>query len=330
MPHAKIEPEPDQLLLFESMGVDVGKLRSELRGLAAATLSPRTVAAYEDDWRDFRGWCAAAGRKALPASVETVCLYATGCIAAGRRVSTVERRVAGVAAMHRRSGHPVPVGAEVRAVLVGARRKLREVPKRKAVITPEQLRAMSAALAAVGSVRAMRDRAVLVLGFASGMRRSELSGLRLADVLFVDQGVRLTLRQSKTDQEGRGRVVGVWAGRHAQSCPVRVLRAWLRRRGRAEGPLFCVVTREDAAVVGRAMAPRDVGEAVQRAAGLVGLDPAKYGGHSLRASCITAAVEAGASELAIMQRTGHKSVQTLARYVRPASAFRVDPLRKAL
>jgi integrase len=301
----------------------MARLRRLAASYAGSARASATLSAYASDWRDFERWCADAQRRALPASEETVCLYLVARLE-DRRVSTVDRRFAAILDKHRREGAAVPSGQLVRDVMRGARRERGSAVSQKAALRPEDLRRICGLLARRHSAGALRDRALLLLGFAAGMRRSEIVALDLADVQFRRRGVLLRIRRSKTDQEGRGRDVGVFSGSRAQSCPVRALKAWLYVRGRAPGALF----------PGRGasghLVPAMVGQVVKKGVRLIGLDPAGYGAHSLRAGFVTAAAEAGMPETLIMQRTGHRSVQTVAKYVRPASVFSVDALARAL
>jgi integrase len=194
-------------------------------------------------------------------------------------------------------------------------------------LLPEQLLDISRVLD-VSTPQGARDRAIMVLGFATGVRRSELAALELSDVKFAQKGLRVLIRRSMTDQVAEGREICVFPGRRAETCPVRVLRAWLRFRGKDEGPLF---TRLD--TLASALLPltgHSIRSIVQRCAELTGLDPRDYGGHSLRAGMITAAALNGAPDALVMQRSGHKSVTVYQRYVRQAKAFAFDPLAKAL
>jgi integrase len=175
-----------------------------------------------------------------------------------------------------------------------------------------------------------RDRALLLLGFASSLRRSELAALQLADVDEVAQGLVIRLGRSKTDQAGVGREIGVHRGARGVSCPARALRLWLCDRGDWPGPLFCFVDRKTGAIARRPMSGESIALAVKAACARVGLDVAKYSGHSLRAGCATACSANHADALAIMQRTGHKSVEMVGRYVRHGSLFAVDPLAGVL
>lgn len=183
---------------------------------------------------------------------------------------------------------------------------------------PSQLRAASGALPA--SLLGKRDRALLLLGFAGAFRRSELAGLEVRDLAFAEDGLEVTLRRSKTDQEGKGSKKGIPYGSDPKTCPVRAVRAWLEASGIAEGPVFREVTRHGH-VEAAPLSGRSIARVVKRSAEAAGLDPAGFSGHSLRAGLATAAAKAGKSTHAIMRQTGHKSADMVARYVREASLF---------
>jgi integrase len=170
----------------------------------------------------------------------------------------------------------------------------------KAPAVTAELRAMVAALP--GDLRGARDRALLLVGFAAALRRSELVALDRCDVAETAEGLVVTLRRSKTDQEGQSRKIGVPYGSNPATCPVRALRAWTEIAGVVDGPLFVTVDRSGRPGTARA-SDRAVARAVQRAAQGAGLDRARYAGHSLRAGLATSAAAAGASERSIMAQT---------------------------
>jgi len=329
MPRVDERLPAEQLCLFEMGGVDVRRLRLTAARWMENGRSVATKKAYAIGWADFEGWCRSAGRATLPALEETVQLYAVHCLEAGRALATVQQRLASIVAAHRQGGQTPPVGYAVRDLMRAARRKNGTAQRQKAAIVPAELRKMSAALLRLKTVRAVRDRALLVFGFATGMRAGELCALEVSDVRFAAKGVVVWIGRSKTDQEGEGREVGIFAGKRAHSCPVRVLKAWLRVRGKEAGPLFAGVDGGDRVQPGR-LNVKTVWRIVRRSVQMIGLDPEPYGAHSLRAGCATAAAVAGAGEIAIMQRTGHKSLAVVKRYIRHADVFGVDPLAKAM
>jgi integrase len=172
-----------------------------------------------------------------------------------------------------------------------------------------------------------RDRAIVLLGFAGAFRRSELVGLDTEDCAFGRDGLTVTLRRSKTDQEGQGRKIGIPYGSNPETCPVRVLQAWIGRAGITAGPLFRALNRHGQLQPGR-LSGIDVARVVKKLAQRSGLDGAKYAGHSLRAGHATSAAIAGASERSIMNQTGHRSVQMVRRYIRDGSLFRENSAGK--
>ncbi len=201
----------------------------------------------------------------------------------------------------------------------GIRRVKGTAQEGKAPTLTADIRAMVTALSS--SPIGMRDRALLLLGFAGAFRRSEIVALDVADLQFNRQGVVVTLRRSKTDQEGQGRAVGIPHGAHGATCPVKALRAWLKAAAIDEGPIFRPVNRHGHIAPARLSAGA-VAEIVKRCAQAAGLDPANYAGHSLRAGLATSAAAAGVSERAIMAQTGHRSVAIARRYIREGSLFR--------
>jgi integrase len=270
------------------------------------------------------------GRCPLPADEDTVLLWATSILATGHKVATAAVRVAAVAFHHRRAGEPSPVGEQIRSMLSGARRTRLEVPRQKRPVSVAQLRRISAKLD-TGEPLEVRDRAIFVLGFAGAFRCSELRSLNLEDVEFVADGLLVQLRRSKTDQEGEGRSVAIFRGKHADTCPVVVLERWLTVRGRGPGPLFLPTRGGNRAnfTDGR-MSRETMAQAMRRGFERAGLDRRLYSGHSLRAGYVTAAAENGATALAIMRQTGHRSAEMVLRYFRPVEAFKKNPLENLL
>jgi integrase len=324
-----VRPEAVQLSLFDVGVLDIGALRMERAALAERRWSANTRRAYAGDWRVFERWCESAGRVSLPASVDTLALFCVSEARAGRLHSTISRHAAAVASRHASAGLVSPLGPDVREVLAGIGRRVGTAPRhQKAALSLEELRLL---LPACGDgARGARDRALLLVGFASGLRRSELAALDLADVAERPEGLVLRIVRSKTDQSGRGRQVAVFRGLHRATCPVRVLAAWLVERGDWAGPLFPQLTMPGDAVTHKRLSGEAVSAVLKAAARRAGLDPSKYGGHSLRAGCATAAAANGASDLTIMGRTGHRSSGMVSRYVRHGTLFAIDALAGVL
>ena len=297
------------------------ELLEAARTYAAASRSANTRRAYQSDLRDFTAWCDSNGVHALPAAPDTVALYLTALAQTGARASTIQRRVSAISQAHQLARHlPSPTADPVvRSTMAGIRRSLGTAPEQKAPLLTSELRRLLATCDP--ATRAgLRDRALLLLCFAGGFRRSELVALDAGDVTETDDGLRVQIRRSKTDPEGQGREVGVPYGQHPETCPIRALRAWRAAGGVDSGPLFRPVDRHDHVQAGR-LTDRGVARVVQRAALRAGLDPGRYAGHSLRAGLATAAAQGGAPERAIMAQTGHRSLTMVRRYIRSGSLF---------
>ncbi len=276
-----------------------------------------TVKAYRSDWQHFTAWCAERDLGALPASDNTAALYLSD-LAATHTAATLTRRVSAISQAHQAAGFETPTKSiTVRAVMAGIRRTLGTASHPKSAAVVADVRAMLAALPA--GLLGVRDRALLLVGFAGAFRRSELVGLDAEDVEFTSDGAIITLRRSKSDQEGEGRKVAVPFGRSDVTCPVRALGAWIEAGRRTEGALFCQIDRHGN-MKGR-LSGKGVALVVKRYATAAGLDPAKYAGHSLRSGLATSAAAAGVNERDIMRQTGHRSVGMVRRYIREGSLF---------
>jgi site-specific recombinase XerD len=291
---------------------------------AAASKSAATVRAYSTDWQAFTAWCSERGLVSLPADPRTVALYLADQ-AATCKPATLGRRMAAIAKAHQSAGYESPASmkhAAVADVWHGIRRTHGVAQDAKAPAVVEDVRRMVAvAMAGSNVMLAARDRALLLIGFAGAFRRSELVALNLEDILQTGDGLVITLRRSKTDQEGAGRKVGIPYGSTPETCPVRAYVAWLAAAQITSGPVFRNVNRHGQ-VQPAALTDQSVALVVKRYAAEAGLDAKQYAGHSLRAGLATTAAAAGVSERAIMAQTGHKSAAMVRRYIRDGALFR--------
>jgi len=291
---------------------------AQAREYAQQSKADSTRRAYASDWADFAAWCQAQGRESLPAGPETVALYVTG-LAGERKVATIQRRIAAISQAHQFAGHESPTGhVVVRTVMAGIRRAKGTAQAGKRPILTEDLRALIAQVP--DTATGQRDRALLLLGFAGGFRRSELVGLNLTDLNFTRDGLVVMLRRSKTDQEAQGREVGIPYGSNPATCPARAVRAWADALGEGDGPLFRPINRHGQ-VLNRRLTDKSVALVVKRWAAAAGIESGGVAGHSLRAGLATSAAAAGVPERAIMAQTGHRSVTTLRKYIRSGSLF---------
>jgi integrase len=246
---------------------------------------------------------------------------------AGRlKVGSIQRRLNAIAQAHKAVGLDSPTHhAMVANTMKGIRRTLGTAPAQKAPTLTDDIRAMVDATDA--GLIGTRDGALVLLGFAGAFRRSELVSLDLEDCAFSKEGLTVTLRRSKTDQESAGRKIGIPYGSNPDTCPVRNCLTWIESAGIATGPLFRSITRHGQVQQGR-LGGLDVARVVKKLATRAGLDAAKYSGHSLQAGHATAAAIAGASERSIMKQTGHRSMQMVRRYIRDGSLFRENSAGK--
>jgi integrase len=213
----------------------------------------------------------------------------------------------------------------VRSAWAGIRRTKGVAQVGKDALLTDQIRSMVNVLP--DNLLGIRDRCLLLVGFASALRRSELVALNVDDVADTNDGLVVTVTKSKTDQEGEGRQIGVPYGSNPATCPVRSLRAWLDASHLVAGALFRPVDRHGQLGV-RRLSDRAVALVVKRAAKATGLNPALVAGHSLRSGMATSAARAGATEADIMRQTGHKSLPVLRRYIRRGSLFTDNPAAK--
>lgn len=290
---------------------------ASVRDYLNAEKSDATRRAYASDFADFTAWCEASGEQSLPATPMVTARYLASQADRGKRASTIVRRCAAIRYAHRMAGHEPPTNAEgVRAVLRGIRRKIGVAPNRKAPATAQAITAMLAKLpdTTVGK----RDRALLVLGFAAALRRSELVALDVEDLEITAEGVRVNVRKSKTDQESRGYIISIPRGTKLK--PAQAIEDYLRATGIDDGPLFRAI------FAGQAepdrMCDATVANIVKRRARKAGLDPKVFSGHSLRSGFVTSALETGADVLAVMDITRHRQINSLKVYDRRARGFK--------
>jgi integrase len=307
------------LLQSTEQAIDLAEIAADARDYVAASRAENTTRVYRTGWAQFTAWCDEHGVIALPAGPETVACYVAD-LAKAARPATIDLRLAAISAAHRAAGHDSPTKEEaVRLVRRGVRRTLGTAQRQVHPVTVPDLRTM---LQGLGTDPAeCRDRALLLLGFAGALRRSELVGLDVADLTEGADGLTVHLRRSKTDQEGAGRTVGIPYGSKQATCPVRAWQAWLEVSGIIEGPAFCPVDRHGHIGTTR-LSAQAVALVLKRHAARAGLDPSEVAGHSLRAGLATSAAAAGVPERVIADQTGHKGTSMLRRYIREGSLFR--------
>jgi site-specific recombinase XerD len=286
--------------------------------------SRNTIRGYSSDWKQFERWCGERAINALPATPDSIAVYLSDR-AGVLKTSTLEHHLSAIAKAHKAAGYASPIKDNVFIceTLKGIKRVHGMAPVQKAPVLTDDLRVMLRHIPA--GILGVRDRALLLVGFCGAFRRSELVSLDCSDLAFTPEGLRVTLRRSKTDQEGRGRSIAIPFASNAQTCPVRALRAWLEASGITEGAVFRPVNRHGRISSFR-LSDKSIAVKVKRYVSAAGLDPVLYSGHSLRAGLVTSAARAGVPERIIMQTTGHRSIDMVLKYVRQANAFQENAM----
>jgi len=286
-----------------------------------ASKAERTRQAYASDWTHFETWCNERGEVSLPASPECIARYISAH-ADTHKPATLQRRLASISIGHQAAGYESPTSAPiVRAVMQGIRRTVGTAQRQSSPLMVEHVRKAVSSLD--DSALGVRNKAILLLGLAGAFRRSELVALNVGDLELRDQGVVVTLRRSKTNQEGEPETKDIGYGIHEDTCPVLALRRWLELAGITQGAVFRAVS-PSGVVLPRRLGDRAVSRIVKAAAERIGLSPEEFSGHSLRAGFTTQAYREGISEIDIMAQTGHKSRSVLTKYRREGERFRVN------
>lgn len=296
----------------------VALLDDEVLSLAKAAKSENTLKAYKHAMQAFILWGQDKGVATLPAEPETVAAYMTARMKAGAKAASLNVFLAAIRHYHRETGIPSPSESEgVQNVMRGIRRTIGTAPNRKQPATAERLAAMLAHMP--HDMTGKRDRALILLGMAGAMRRSELVGLNVEDLAETTSGLDVTIRKSKTDQEGQGHLVAIPHGESLK--PVNAVREWLELAGITSGPLFRPVNKSGKVSAER-LTDRSVANIVKAYAAKAGMTVADFSGHSLRAGFVTSAADRGADINRIMDQTRHTDPRTVRGYIRRAERYK--------
>lgn len=294
------------------------RVSAQVEQYLQASLSENTRRAYSNDLEHFLRW---GGR--IPSSPEAVASYLAEH-ANTLSSATLGRRVAAIGRAHKVKRLPSPAHSEmVKATLQGIRRTTGSAQRR---VTPVLLHDVRAMVKQLSGMKGLRDKALLLTGFAGAFRRSELVSICVEDIQFVDEGLVIRLRRGKTDQTGSGRNIAIPFMR-GKCCPVRAVIEWLALSEITEGALFRGVDRYGN-MTERGLSPQSVALIVKQCAGAIGLDAQHFSGHSLRAGFVTSAAKSGASTWKICQQTGHQSEAVMQRYIRDGHLFTDNPLNR--
>ena len=281
--------------------------------------SINTLRAYRSDFFDFEKFCSKYNFKPLPSDPKIVSLYLTD-LSKKSKFSTLKRRLASISVIHKIKGFHIDIKHPIiRENLIGIKRKIGSYQKGKKPILINDLYKVID-LIDVNKVNkyllSLRDKTILLLGFAGGFRRSELVSLEKSDLEFVSEGVKITLRKSKSDQYGQGLIKGIPYFKNTKYCPVIAVQDWLSSSDKiGEKRLF-------------PYSDKTVALIVKKYLGLIGLDSNQYSAHSLRSGFATSTAASGADERSIMTMTGHKSTEMVRRYIKEANLFTNNALNK--
>ena len=295
---------------------DVKSLELETLKNLKSSKALNTLRAYKADYKDFSLFCIKHGFKLMPTEPKIVSLYLTH-LSQTSKFSTLKRRLASISVIHRLSGHYIdakhPVITEN---LMGIKRVKGSYQKAKKPILINDLKLIVDVIDKEKNEKnRLKNRTLILIGFAGGFRRSELVTILYEDVDFVTEGVKIFIKRSKTDQSGEGMTKGIPYFSNSEYCPVISLKNWLEKSEIKSGKVF-------------AMSDKSVALKVKKYTAIVGLDSNKYSGHSLRSGFATTAAELGAEERSIMAMTGHKTTQMVRRYIQEANLFKNNALNK--
>tara|TARA_B100000686_G_C16705699_1_gene926120 strand:- start:224 stop:1138 length:915 start_codon:yes stop_codon:yes gene_type:complete len=295
---------------------DVKSLELETLKNLKSSKAANTLRAYKADFRDFTLFCQQNGLNSMPSEPKIITLYLTH-LSKSSKFSTLKRRLASISVIHKLNGHYLdtkhPIITEN---LLGIRRVKGTYQKAKKPILINDLKLIVNAINQDNNPKKkIEKKALLLVGFAGGFRRSELVSVEYQDMEFVNEGVKIFVKRSKTDQSGEGMTKGIPYFSNPEYCPVVSLKNWMKESGIKSGKVFD-------------MSDKNVALIIKKYTALAGLDKNKYSGHSLRSGFATSTAELGAEERSIMAMTGHKTTQMVRRYIKEANLFKNNALNK--
>ena len=294
---------------------------NEARRYAKKSRSDRTWRAYRSDWALFETWCQSVALAPLPAEPETVAMFVASQASDGLSPSTLTRRLAAIRLVHLGAGHASPHNTiQVTEVMRGIRRDWGKPPAKKTPAIDEDIKKMVDAVEPETS-KGLRDRALLLFGFAGAFRRSELVALNTWNLEKRDEGLKVTIEQSKTDQEGQGQVIAILRQSESPYCPIQALQDWLTVAGIERGALFRRMYRSDK-VGSTRLSSQSVAMVIKDYAHKAGLDSSRYSGHSLRSGFLTSAARNQASIFKMADQSRHRSLDVLRQYVNDEDRFK--------
>ena len=295
---------------------DIKSLEIETLKNLKSSKALNTLRAYKADYKDFASFCIKNGFKPMPSEPKIISLYLT-YLSKSSKFSTLKRRLASLSVIHKLSGHYIDIKHPmITENLMGIKRIKGSYQKAKKPILIKDLKLIINVIDKDKNEKnRFKNRALILIGFAGGFRRSELVAILYEDVDFVPEGVKIFVKRSKTDQSGEGMTKGIPYFSNPNYCPVISLKNWIEKSEIKSGKIFD-------------MSDKSVALTVKKYTAIAGLDSDKYSGHSLRSGFATSTAELGAEERSIMAMTGHKTTQMVRRYIQEANLFKNNALNK--
>ena len=309
---------------------DIKALQEETLINLQSSKANNTVRAYKSDFNDFGLFCAQNGLKSLPSEPKIVSLYLTHLSTKEVKMSTLKRRLVSIGVIHKLKGHYLDTKhPSIIENIMGIKRRKGSVQKGKKPILISSLKKIINAIddQKKDEIKKIRDRSIILIGFSGGFRRNEIVSLDYDDLDFVPEGLKITLKRSKTDQFGEGTLKGLPYFDSSQYCPVLSLKKWIETSNINSGPLFRRFSKGSKLTENK-LTDQTVALLIKKYLNLAGIDSKNYSGHSLRSGFATSAAESGAEERSIMAMTGHKSTEMVRRYIKEANLFKNNALNK--
>ena len=309
---------------------DIKVLQEETLKNLQNSKANNTVRAYKSDFKDFGLFCLQNGFKNLPSDANTVSLYLTSLSTKEVKLSTIKRRLVSIGVIHKMKGHYLdtkhPVIIEN---LMGIKRRKGSVQTGKKPILINELRKILKIIDQqnIEDLKKLRDKSIILIGFSGGFRRNEIVSLDYEDLDFVYEGVKITVKRSKTDQFGEGSLKALPYSKDSIYCPVTILQRWLNISKITKGPIFRRFSK-GSRLTNYRLTDQTVALIIKDYLNKAGIDNRNYSGHSLRSGFATTAAEAGAEERSIMTMTGHKSTEMVRRYIKEANLFKNNAMNK--
>ena len=315
---------------MKDLVTDIKTLQEETLKNLQSSKANNTVRAYKSDFRDFGLFCAQNGFKNLPSDTKVVSLYLTHLSTKDVKMSTIKRRLVSIGVIHKMKGHYLdtkhPIIVEN---LLGIKRRKGTVQRGKKPILINELRKILKVIDEedIQDIKKLRDKSIILVGFSGGFRRNEIVSLDYEDLDFVYEGLKITIKRSKTDQFGEGSIKALPYFEESLYCPVTVLKRWLNISKITKGAIFRRFSKGSKLTDYR-LTDQTVALIIKKYLDKAGIDNRNYSGHSLRSGFATSAAESGAEERSIMAMTGHKSTEMVRRYIKEANLFKNNALSK--